>query len=148
VEYTRLTGNVVADNQIGVHLSGSARNTWDGNDFIENRQQVKYVGARDQEWGGAQGNYWSNYRGWDRDGDGRGDVPYEANDVVDRLTWRYPSVRLLLASPAVQALRLVGQQFPLLRVPSVVELHPRMLPRSTDWARWRASLLKEPVNAR
>jgi nitrous oxidase accessory protein len=148
VEFTRLSGNVVADNRIGVHMSGSARNTWDGNDFIENRQQVKYVAARDQLWGGERGNYWSNYRGWDRDGDGRGDVSYEANDVVDRLTWRYPSVRLLLASPAVQALRLVGQQFPLLRVPSVVESHPRMLPRSTGWAQWRARLLQESAHAR
>jgi Cu-processing system ATP-binding protein len=41
--------------------------------------------------------------------------------MVDRLTWRYPAIKLLLASPAVQALRLVGQQFPVLRVPSVVD---------------------------
>ena len=143
VEYTRLIGNVVADNQIGVHLSGSPRNEVSDNDFIENREQIRYAGTRDIEWGGGKGNYWSNYRGWDRDGDGRGDIPYEANDVVDRLTWRYPSVRLLMASPAVQALRMVGQQFPVLRVPSVVEKHPRMLPRSTDWARWRERLNKD-----
>ncbi len=142
VEYTQLRGNVVADNLIGVHLSGSARNTWDDNDFIENHEQIKYVGTRDQRWGGSTGNYWSNYRGWDRDHDGRGDIAYEANDMVDRLTWRYPSIRLLLASPAVQALRLVGQQFPVLRVPSVVEPDPRMLPRSTAWAEWRARLLQ------
>ena len=143
VEYTKIAGNVVADNRIGVHLSGSPRNEVSGNDFIENREQIRYAGTRDIEWGGDQGNYWSNYRGWDRDGDGRGDIPYEANDVVDRLTWRYPSVRLLMASPAVQALRMVGQQFPVLRVPSVVEKHPRMLPRSTEWAHWRAQLNKD-----
>ena len=39
------------------------------------------------------------------DGNGVGDVPYEANDMVDRLTWRHPTIKLLLASPAVQALR-------------------------------------------
>ncbi len=147
VEYTKLTGNVVADNRIGVHLSASARNEVADNDFIENHEQIRYAGTRDIQWGGGKGNYWSNYRGWDRDGDGRGDIPYEANDVVDRLTWRYPSVRLLLASPAVQALRVVGQQFPILRVPSVVEQRPRMLPRSTDWARWRARLNKESHDA-
>ena len=147
VEYTQLRHNVIADNQIGVHLSGSARNTWDGNDFIDNHEQVKFVGARDQEWGGMVGNYWSNYRGWDRNGDGRGDIAYEANDMVDRLTWKYPIVRLLMASPAVQALRMVGQQFPLLRVPSIVEAHPRMLPLSTSWAQWRARVLKDPDHA-
>jgi nitrous oxidase accessory protein len=108
----------VVDNVVGVHLSaGSTRNVVEGNDFIGNREQVRYVGARDERWGVESGNHWSNYLGWDRDGDGVGDVPYEANDMVDRLSWRYPSMKLLLASPAVQALRLVGQQFPMLRVP-------------------------------
>jgi nitrous oxidase accessory protein len=130
VEYAQLRGNVVIGNQVGVHLSaGSTRNQVEGNDFIGNREQVRYVGARDETWGAHHGNHWSNYVGWDRDGDGRGDVRYEANDVVDRLVWRHPSVRLLLASPAVQALRLVAQQFPLLRVPSVVDPHPRLAPQ-------------------
>lgn len=140
-EYNTLRGNLVLDNAVGVHLSaGSTRNTVDGNDFIANREQVKYVGARDERWGGPIGNHWSNYLGWDRDGDDRGDVPYEANDVVDRLSWQHPMMKLLLASPAVQALRLVGQQFPVLRVPSVVEPRPRMHPGRPGWADWRQKL--------
>ncbi|MEO7400040.1 MAG: nitrous oxide reductase family maturation protein NosD [Polaromonas sp.] len=138
VEYTTLRGNLVVDNVVGVHLSaGSTRNVVEGNDFIGNREQVRYVGARDESWGVESGNHWSNYLGWDRDGDGRGDVPYEANDMVDRLSWRYPSMKLLLASPAVQALRLVGQQFPVLRVPSVIDPRPRMHPTHKNWSEWR-----------
>lgn len=137
-EYNTLRGNTVIDNTVGVHLSaGSTRNEVEGNDFIGNREQVRYVGARDEVWGKQRGNYWSNYLGWDRNGDGQGDVQYEANDMVDRLTWRHPSIKLLLASPAVQALRLVGQQFPILRVPSVVDPHPRMRPYHHDWSQWR-----------
>jgi nitrous oxidase accessory protein len=139
VEYAKVTGNLVVDNQVGVHLSaGSTRNVVDDNDFVGNREQVRYVGARDENWGGAQGNHWSNYLGWDRDGNGRGDVRYEANDVVDRLLWQHPSARLLMASPAVQALRLVSQQFPVLRVPSVVDPSPRMLPASSSRSSWNA----------
>ncbi len=138
VEYIKLNDNLVVDNTVGVHLSaGSTRNEVEGNDFIANREQVRYVGARDEVWGKQRGNHWSNYLGWDRDGDGRGDVPYEANDMVDRLTWRYPSIKLLLASPAVQALRLVGRQFPVLRVPSVVDPNPRMKPGNETWSQWR-----------
>ena len=138
VEYVHITHNLVVDNHVGVHLAaGSTRNAVDANDFIDNREQVRYVGARDEVWGGRSGNHWSNYRGWDRDNNGLGDVRYEANDVVDRLTWRYPGVKLLLASPAVQALRLVGQQFPVLRVPSVVDPAPRMLPFNQQWSAWR-----------
>ena len=139
VEYAQLKGNLVVDNAVGVHLSaGSTRNQVEGNDFIGNREQVRYVGARDETWGARSGNYWDNYLGWDRDGDGRGDVRYEANDLVDRLIWRHPSARLLLASPAVQALRLVSQQFPVLRVPSVVDPLPRMRPDHKTWRRWNA----------
>lgn len=148
LEFAEMRGNVIAGNQTGVHLAGAAKNVWDGNDMIGNRLQVRYVLTRDQSWGGEKGNYWSNYRGWDRDHDGRGDIPYEANDIVDRLSWRYPAVQMLLASPAVQALRLVGQQFPVLRVPSVVEERPRMLPRSTDWAQWRERMQKNNPNVR
>jgi nitrous oxidase accessory protein len=137
VEYAQLKGNLVVGNQVGVHLSaGSTRNLVDGNDFIGNREQVRYVGARDETWGGALGNHWGNYLGWDRDGNGRGDVRYEANDVVDRLLWQHPAARLLMASPAVQALRLVGQQFPVLRVPSVVDPAPRMQPEHRQWSEW------------
>jgi nitrous oxidase accessory protein len=137
VEYAQLKGNLVVNNQVGVHLSaGSTRNRVEGNDFVGNREQVRYVGARDETWGADSGNHWSNYLGWDRDGDGHGDVRYEANDLVDRLVWRHPTARLLLASPAVQALRLVGQQFPLLRVPGVVDPKPRMRPAHPNWNEW------------
>lgn len=144
VEYATLRGNLVVDNHVGVHLSaGSTRNVVQRNDFIANREQVRYVGARDERWGDArdgergQGNHWGNYLGWDRNGDGLGDVPYEANELVDRLQWRHPSVKLLMGSPAVQALRVLGQQFPVLRVPSVVDAHPAMQPQHKNWSEWR-----------
>jgi nitrous oxidase accessory protein len=140
VEYATLRGNLVVGNQVGVHLSaGSTRNQVHGNDFVGNREQVRYVGARDETWGAESGNHWGNYLGWDRDGDGRGDVRYEANDVVDRLVWRHPAAWLLLASPAVQALRLVSRQFPVLRVPSVVDPNPRMQPAHENWSEWNGT---------
>lgn len=136
-EFNTLSNNLVIDNQVGAHISaGSANNKVDANDFIGNREQVKFVASRDVEWGKSQGNYWSNYSGWDQNGDGRGDVPYEANDVVDRLNWQYPLLKLLLSSPSIQTLRFVAQQFPLLRAPSIVDKQPRMLPWNQNWREW------------
>jgi nitrous oxidase accessory protein len=137
-EYNTLRGNTVVDNVVGIHLwAGSKNNVVERNDFIWNREQVRYVGARDLPWGEKEGNHWGNYLGWDRNGDGKGDVPYEANDLVDRLSWRHPMMKLLLGSPAVQTLRVVSQQFPLLRAPSVVDPNPRMEPNNPDWSQWR-----------
>lgn len=136
-EYNILRGNLVINNHTGVHLSaGSSNNAVDGNDFIGNREQVRFVAARDVEWGKQQGNYWSNYNGWDQNADGQGDIRYEANDLVDRLNWRYPLLKLLSASPALQTLRFAARQFPLLRAPSVVDRHPRMRPLSQNWKKW------------
>lgn len=136
-EYNVLTKNLVIGNRIGVHLSaGSGNNKVDDNDFIDNQSQIKYVAAQDVEWGRTRGNYWSNYNGWDQNGDGIGDVPYEANDVVDRLNWQYPLIKLLLSSPSMQTLRFVARQFPVLRAPSIVDKHPRMRPLNQDWRRW------------
>lgn len=136
-EYNTIRGNLVVGNGVGAHVTaGSYRNTVEGNDFVGNREQVRYVASRDVPWGADRGNFWSNYTGWDADGDGRGDVAYEANDLVDRLTWRYPMARLLMNSPAVHALRVVAQAFPILRAPSIVDAHPRMAPRHPDWRNW------------
>lgn len=136
-EYNTLRGNLIVDNIVGMHVwAGSKNNQVERNDFISNREQVRYVAARDEPWGVKEGNYWSNYLGWDRNGDGVGDVPYEANDMVDRLSWRHPMMKLLLASPAVQTLRMVGQQFPLLRAPSIVDPKPRMRPDKENWRNW------------
>jgi len=136
-EFNTLRGNLVIGNRTGVHLTaGSSNNIVDGNDFIHNAEQVKFVASKDVEWGRGKGNYWSNYSGWDQDNDGNGDVLYQANDVVDRLHWQYPLLKLLLSSPAVQTLRFVSRQFPLLRAPSVIDKHPRMQPWNTEWRKW------------
>jgi nitrous oxidase accessory protein len=136
-EYNVVRDNLVIRNRTGVHLSaGSSNNQVDANDFIDNEEQLKFVAARDVEWGRTRANYWSNYSGWDQDGDGAGDLPYEANDVIDRLNWQYPLLKLLASSPSVRSLRFVARQFPVLRAPSVIDRHPRMRPLNPDWRRW------------
>ena len=136
-EHNTIRDNLVIGNGTGAHVAaGSYRNRVDGNDFVDNREQVRYVATRDEPWGVERGNFWSNYQGWDNDGDGVGDVRYEANDLVDRLTWQYPMARVLMGSPAVHALRLVAQAFPILRSPSVVDARPRMTPYHANWSRW------------
>lgn len=136
-EYNIIRNNLVIGNRIGVHLwAGSINNEVEGNDFIHNRDTIRYVATRDERWGKERGNYWSNYVGWDADGDGIGDIPHRINDTVDYLTWKYPLAKLLLNSPAVQSLRLIARQFPLLRSPSVIDDHPRMQPFHADWSKW------------
>ena len=127
-QFNEFIDNRFADSDIGIHLTaGSEDNVIVGNAFVGNYKQVKYVATREQEWSrDGRGNYWSDYLGWDLDGDGRGDVPHEPNDAVDQLLWRYPSAKLLMHSPAVQVLRRAKRQFPGVRPPGVQDSHPLM----------------------
>lgn len=126
--FNTIEGNRLEQSNLGIHLTaGSENNRISGNAFINNEQQVKYVATRTQEWSQeGQGNYWSDYLGWDRNGDGIGDVPYEPNDNVDRLLWTYPEARLLMNSPAIELLRWVQRAFPVIKSPGVQDSFPLM----------------------
>lgn len=115
---------------LGIHLTaGSEDNRIFQNAFIRNRQQVKYVSNREQEWSyQEQGNYWSDYLGWDRNQDGVGDAHYEPNDAMDKLLWTYPLARLLINSPAMETLRWIQQAFPVLKSSGVKDSFPLMTP--------------------
>lgn len=137
-QYNEIRRNIISGNEIGVHVwAGSVENKVSGNSFLNNRSQIKYVGSKDEEWSDEEkGNYWSDYLGWDTDRNGIGDIPYTANTLMERLIWSYPIIKLLINSPAVQTLRMVEGQFPVLRAPGIVDSFPLMKPLHKDWEKW------------
>jgi nitrous oxidase accessory protein len=138
-----ITSNLVMHNSMGVHAwGGSEENRIEKNSFLHNEIQVKFVAAKDQRW---DGNYWSDYLGWDADGDGAGDLPYESNTLVDALLWRYPQARLLLASLSLQVLWLVEKQFPVFQVAKVRDLRPALAPHHPDWRQALSACARRPA---
>ncbi len=129
--FNSLVSNLIMNNNLGLHnWGGSEDNSVNRNSFINNEVQVKFVAGRNQQW---DSNYWSDYLGWDMNADGIGDVPFESNTVVDHILWRYPAAKLLYASPSFQFLWMLEKQFPVLKVPRVVDAKPSMLPLHKDW---------------
>ncbi len=126
--FNEVSGNLVKDNEIAIHLTaGSEGNKIHGNYFISNRRQVKYVANREVEWSlDGKGNYWSDYQGWDRNNDGVGDEPFEPNDGIDKVLWKYPTANILINSPALQTLRWVQKEFPVLKSPGIKDSFPLM----------------------
>jgi parallel beta-helix repeat protein len=84
--------NITASAHDGILLVSSSNNTIYHTDFINNAHPGSQVYSLDSTnvWDNGYpsgGNYWSNYPGTDRDGDGIGDTPY----VIDaNNTDRYP----------------------------------------------------------
>lgn len=115
---------------IGIHFTaGSEGNRMAENAFVNNRNQVRYVGTRHLDWSvDGRGNYWSDNPAFDLDGDGIADSPYRPNDLVDRVLWTAPQAKILINSPAVQVIRWAQSQFPALLPGGVVDSRPLMAP--------------------
>jgi nitrous oxidase accessory protein len=126
----RLLDNEFNGCAIGIHFTaGSEGNIMTGNAFINNRNQVKYVGTRYLDWSvDGRGNYWSDNPAFDLDADGVGDNPYRPNDLMDKVLWTSPQAKVLTTSPAVQIIRWAQAQFPALLPGGVVDSHPLMAP--------------------
>jgi nitrous oxidase accessory protein len=118
--------NLLIDNEMGLKIwAGTKDNRIEGNVIRGNRQQVFYVGAEDQVWGETgRGNHWSDYLGWDQDGDGIGDRPHRVDSFTANLLYRYPTAVLLLRSPALEMLAHLSDMMPMLRTPTVIDVAP------------------------
>ncbi|MGD8330517.1 MAG: nitrous oxide reductase family maturation protein NosD [Acidobacteriota bacterium] len=97
----RLHRNRLRGNGVGAYLTaGSERNLFTANRFDANVVQVYDDHAGDNRWfDERRGNYWSDYGGFDWDGDGVGDTPYRIQTAASALLARRPAARWLWRSP-------------------------------------------------
>jgi nitrous oxidase accessory protein len=135
----RFEGNVFAFNDIGIRLAPSVRrNQFQSNSFIDNGEQVNIAGrggrAENNAWTVAdQGNYWSDYIGYDGDADGLGDVPYKSERLFENLTDNDSSLRLFLYSPVEQAVDFAARAIPFVKPqPKLSDQSPLMDPVMPD----------------
>ncbi|MDX1690275.1 MAG: nitrous oxide reductase family maturation protein NosD [Acidimicrobiia bacterium] len=119
-EWQTFSGNLFAYNRIGIEFLPSVkRNAFTANAFVDNGEQVGVVGGRDfsgNAWSvDGVGNYWSDFAGYDADGDGIGDIPHRVTSLYSSLTDEHPAVRLFDETPAARALDHAALMFPIMR---------------------------------
>jgi nitrous oxidase accessory protein len=128
------TQNVVAYNDIGLAFMPSIeRNVFTDNNLIENVEQVAVLGSgklkNNRFTVEGRGNFWSDYTGFDIDGDGIGDIRYKAQSLFENLMDREPKLRLFLFSPVQQAVELAAKALPTFRPPvKIADEAPLMQP--------------------
>lgn len=124
-----LKGNRIAYNGIGVNLLSSiGGNEITGNDFVGNFTQVGVRQDRSAQNNNWAGNYWDTYEGFDRDGDGTGDSPFELWDYADRLWMDVPAVSFFRGSPVLELIDFIERLAPFTE-PKLILRDPRPVMR-------------------
>lgn len=142
-------GNVFARNTVGIYMEGSNYTVIAGNVFRSNGWALKVLGSCTDDTLASNnfivnafdvmsntnytelyccGNYWDQYRGYDFDRDGYGDVPYRPVSVFSLIVERIPMAVLLLRSFLVELLTYMERVMPSLIPSQLTDPQPRMSP--------------------
>ncbi len=124
------SGNTVAHNITGIYFYGAkGGHIAINNVFRNNLWPVSIIGDGDPMDDIWWGNYWDDYQGFDRDGDGFGDRPHELYAYADRIWMDTPAARFFRNSPVLELLDFLERLAPF-SSPSLIlrDTAPRMLP--------------------
>jgi len=112
--YNFVKANLVAYNVIGADFNSTlARNVLKGNAFIDNLRTVTVRGngvASDNIW---EGNYYSDYEGFDRDRDGYGDFVHHLDVYLDTLWMENDWLLFFSGSPVISVINLLARLAPI-----------------------------------
>lgn len=147
---SRIEGNRIADNTVGLYLEGVDRVEVAGNRIERNGWAVKLMANSsdnrftDNHFAGNtfdvttngrrhttrfDGNTWDQYRGYDLDGDGIGDIPFRPVRLFAYLVARHDAALVLQRSLFVDLLDAAERVLPVLTPDALVDLRPRMAVR-------------------
>lgn len=103
-----IRGNRFAYNGIGILFnSETGHNNMTDNIFEGNLTQVSYGGHGDNDNSPKNvwiGNYWDDYQGFDKNGDGIGDKTHELYAYADQIWMELPVARFFRSSPVMELL--------------------------------------------
>ena len=124
----RFEGNVFRLNGIAVSFLGRASgNEFQGNGFRDSQVQVQVDGRGDARQAVWRGNEFDDYAGYDLDGDGTGDVPYELRSLASDLVAEAPALAFFRGTPAFALVEAIGRIVPLFEPRLVLsDPEPRM----------------------
>ena len=119
--------NIIAESDVAIVLYDScARIRFEGNSFVANLSPLLLVGRRTDTV--VAGNYWSENRELDLDGDGFADRPYRLSNVFDHMRGNLTAADLFAQGLAAAALGAAETTFPVLAAITVEDSRPLARP--------------------
>jgi nitrous oxidase accessory protein len=120
--------NVIGVNDLALRVHGAAKGIgFEKNSFRHNGDLVEVDGGNDATALEFVGNHWSEYAGYDLDGDGYGDVPFTHGRLSTAVVQDNAAVRFFHGTVALELVDVVAKAFPLLeKKPVLVDPKPAM----------------------
>ena len=146
---SRVIGNRFARNTVGLVAEGANRLEARDNDFVEDGWAVRITASTadarfsgnnfigntfdvttnsQQTYSTFEGNYWDQYRGYDLDRNGYGDVPHRPVRLFSLIVEHNDPSRLLLRSVFVRVLDVAERALPVLTPSTLADERPAMRP--------------------
>jgi nitrous oxidase accessory protein len=132
-DFNTFENNAFFHSDVAVLMHSSARrNAFLGNQFVSNHSQLQVEGggnALEVEW---LGNSFDDYVGYDMDGDGFGDIPYELRRLSSQLESTYPQLQFFRGAITLELLDAISSLFPMVE-PQTTLIDPRPAMRTASW---------------
>ena len=153
---SEIRGNRFRGNSIALHAEGANRVEVVDNDFVQNGWAIRIMANSEsstvagnnflgnsfdvatnsrRSYSDFSGNFWDRYRGYDRDGDGLGDVPYHPVRLFSLVVAQNEPALVLQRSPLVALLDVAEQVLPVLTPSNLVDPRPALDPFPSAWVR-------------
>lgn len=143
--------NLFGQNTVGIYVEGSTRvnykrnifrrngwavkiagacysNAFAANDFVHNTFDLSYNSKLNDN--SFEGNYWSDYTGYDLDRDGQGDVPYRPVKLFSYIVHRNPESIVLLRSLFIDMINFSEKVSPVFTPDDLMDNQPLMKRRN------------------
>lgn len=148
--------NTFERNTIGIYAEGANRITMENNNFISNGKAMdikgncidnkilsnNFIGNTFEVLTNSrsnlnhfEGNYWGQYKGYDLDKDGIGDVPHRPVNLFALVTEKIPAANMLLHSFLVNSLEVAERLFPSMIPEHLIDEKPLIKPINNDYNR-------------
>lgn len=127
-------GNMISYNDQGFGMLPSTKNNvFSGNSMVDNLEQVAILGGGqlgENQWSeDGVGNFWSDYAGYDADGNGIGDVPFRSEQLSEQLMDSWPILQLFRFSVAEAAVDFGSRAVPMFKSePKLTDDYPLVEP--------------------
>jgi nitrous oxidase accessory protein len=107
--------NLVALNDVAMRLNTSEKGlSFRGNDFHQNAVMIEVDGGGDAMFVEMRENHYSDYEGYDLDGNGVGDVAYEVKALSSELIESHPAIKFFHGTAAMGLVDAVARAMPML----------------------------------